>query len=75
MKTTYEHYGSYCITRETIICEENVIIIITKYIGEDIPDQDTNVEVEQFKSEKDARRKYYELCKEKNPKNKLRGDL
>ena len=24
MKTTYEHYGSYCIIREIIICEENL---------------------------------------------------
>ena len=68
MKTVYERYGNYCTIRETIICEENVIIIITRCVGSDIPDQDTNVEVEQFKSEKDARRKYYELCKEKNPK-------
>lgn len=68
MKTVYERYGNYCIIRETIICEENMIIVITKYVGGDIPSQDTNVEVEQFKSGRDARRKYYELCKEKKSK-------
>lgn len=34
MKTTYERYGNHCIIREIIICEENVVIIITRYIGE-----------------------------------------
>lgn len=70
MKTTYESYGCYCITRKTVICEENVVIIITKDIGGDIPKQDTNVEVEQFDTKKDARREYYKLCKEMNPKRR-----
>ena len=56
MKTTYEHYGSHCIIRETIICEENVIIVITRCVGGDTPEQATNVEVKQFPSAPDARR-------------------
>ena len=68
MKTSYEHYGSHCIIREIIICEENVVIIITRYIGGDTPDQDTSIETKQFLSASDARREYYKLCKEMNPK-------
>lgn len=71
MKTTYEHYGNYCIIRETIICEENVVIVITRCVGGDTPEQATNVEVKQFPSTPDARREYYKLCKEKNPKRKF----
>lgn len=70
MKTVYERYGDHCIIREIIICEENVIILITRYIGGDTPEQATNVEVKQFPSAPDARREYYELCKEKNPKRR-----
>ena len=72
MKTAYERYGDRCVIREIIICEENVIIVITKYIGigGDTPEQPTNVEVKQFPSMSDARREYYELCKEKNPKRR-----
>ena len=70
MKTTYEHYGSHCIISETIICEENVVIVITRYVGGDTPEQATNVEVKQFPSMSDARSEYYELCKEKNPKRR-----
>lgn len=66
MKTTYESYGEHCIIREIIICEENVVIIITRPVG----DENTNVEVKQFPSAPDARREYYKLCKEKNPKRK-----
>lgn len=70
MKTVYERYGDHCIIREIIICEENVIILITRYIGGGTPEQATNVEVKQFPSAPDARREYYELCKEKNPKRR-----
>ena len=71
MKTTYEHYGSHCIIRETIICEENVVIIITRCVGGDTPEQATNVEVKQFPSAPDAQRECRKLCKEKNPKRKF----
>lgn len=70
MKTVYEHYGNYCIIRETIICEENAVIVITRCVGGDTPEQATNVEVKQFASAPDARKEYYELCKEKNPKRR-----
>ena len=70
MKTVYERYGDHCIIREIIICEENVVIIITRYIGADTPNQDTDIKTEQFPSASDARREYYELCKEKNPKRR-----
>lgn len=70
MKTTYEHYGPYCIIREIIICEENVVILITRYIGGGVPNQDTNIETQQFPSAPDARREYYKLCKEKNPQRR-----
>lgn len=70
MKTTYEHYGPHCIIRETIICEENVMIVITRRVGGDTPNQDTDIKTEQFPSAPDARREYYKLCKEKNPKRR-----
>lgn len=70
MKTVYEHYGPHCIIRKTIICEENVVIVITRCVGGDTPEQATNVEVNQFPSAPDARRKYYEACKEMNPKRR-----
>lgn len=71
MKTTYERYGNHCIIREIIICEENVVILITRYIGGDTPNQSTDIKTEQFPSAPDARREYYKLCKEKNPKRKF----
>lgn len=70
MKTVYEHYGPHCILRETIICEENVIIVITRCVGGGTPNQDTDIKTEQFPSAPDARREYYKLCKEKNPKRR-----
>lgn len=63
MKTTYEHYGSHCIIRETIICEENVVIVITRCVGGDTPEQATNVEVKQFPSAPDAIMKFLGLEK------------
>lgn len=71
MKTTYERYGNHCIIREIIICEENVVIFITRYIGGDTPNQGTSIETEQFPSAPDAQREYYKLCKEMNPKRKF----
>lgn len=70
MKTVYEHYGPHCIIREIIICEENVVIVITRYIGGDVPNQNTDIKTEQFPSAPDARREYYRLCKEMNPKRR-----
>ena len=72
MKTVYERYGDHCIIREIIICEENVVIIITRYIGGDTPNQDTDIKTEQFPSAPDARREYYELCKEKKSKKEIK---